>query len=134
MFKSLIAIILSIVVVFGGMANPAYAYSEASNNGSIVGMSSASQDNEFDAMTDIVKPLVQGASNFGIIAADAAATFAGVAGVCIAADAAAATIFPPALAFMPYCQAATGVFTGGVAFERTVVKKLTMKTVTRLAY
>lgn len=123
MVKRLIAVILSLVLVFGGLANPAYAYSEASNTDSLAVMSSARQDNEFDAMTDIVKPLVQGAAAFG-----------GMVGVCIAADAAAATFFPPAIAIMPYCPAFTGVFTGGVAFERTVVKNLTVTTVTRLAY
>jgi uncharacterized secreted protein with C-terminal beta-propeller domain len=126
MFKRLIAIILSLVVVFGGMANPAYAYSEGSNTGSLVTMSSASQDNEFDAMTDIVKPLIQGAATFG-----------GMVGVCIAADAAAATVFPPAIAIMQYCPVFTGVFTGGVAFEKTVFKNVsvrTVRTVTRFAY
>jgi len=130
MFKRLIAVILTLFLVLGGMGKPAYAYSEViplmnlagSNTGSLFAMSSPSQDSGLDVITDVVKPVTVQLVTLGT-----------AIGICMAADAAASTVFPPAAALMPYCAAIGGAFSGGVAVEKTVFKGVLVKTVTKLA-
>ncbi len=130
MFKSLIAVILTLFLVLGGMGKPAYAYSEViplmnlagSNTGSLFAMSSPSQDSGLDVITEYVKPVTVELLTLGT-----------VVGICMAADAAASTFFAPAIALMPYCYGVGGAFAGGVAVEKTVFKGVLVKTVTKLA-
>ena len=123
MFKRLIAVILALVLVLGGMGKPAYAYSEViplmnfegSNTGSLVAMSS---------------PVVEEAIT--IEAIKAAVSFLTVVGICVGADTLAASVFPPAAALLPYCPGVGGAFAGGVAVGGTPVKEV-VKTVFNLA-
>ncbi len=130
MFKSLIAVMLTLFLVLGGMGKPAYAYSEViplmnlagSNTGSLFAMSSPSQNSGLDVIEDVVKPVTVQLVTVG--------TFIGI---CMAADAAASTVFPPAVALMPYCAPVVGAFTGGAVVEKTVFKGVLVKTITKLA-
>ncbi len=84
MFKRLIAVILTLFLVLGGMGKPAYAYSEViplmnlagSNTGSLFAMSSPSQDSGLEVITDVVKPDTVKLVTFGT-----------AIGICMAADA-----------------------------------------------
>jgi len=118
MFKRLIAVILSLLLVLGGMGKPAYAYSEAiplmniqgSNTGSLVAISSE---------------VVQEAITLEVI--KAGVSFFTVYGICFGANALATSVFPGAIALMPYCAAIGATFTGGVAVGKTPVKLVVRK-------
>ena len=134
MFKRLVAVILTLVVVLGAMGKPAYAYSgeillmnlEGSNTGKLSEMSFPNAESALDTFKNwFLKPAVEGVVGFG----------AGVA-VCIAADAAASAIFPPAAVLLPYCPAVGGAFGGGVAAEEMAFKGIEViggKMLTKLA-
>ena len=127
MFKRLIAVILWLVLVLGGMGKPAYAYSEViplmniegSNTGSLVAMSS---------------PVVEEAITNGVVkpAVEATVAYFTVVAICMGADTLAASVFPPAAALLPYCPGVGGAFAGGVAVGGTPVKEV-VKTVFNLA-
>lgn len=127
MFKRLIAVILALVVVLGGMGKPAYAYSEAiplmniqgSNTGSLVAISSPVVE---EVVTDmLVKPAVE-----------ATVAYFTVVAICMGADGLAASFFPPAAILAPYCAGVGGAFAGGVAVGETPVK-VVVKTVFNIA-
>lgn len=131
MFKRLVAVILTLVVVLGGMGKPAYAYSgeillmnlEGSNTGRLSEMSFPNAESASDEFIKwVVKPAVEAVVGFGAVAT-----------VCIAADAAASVVFPPAAALLPYCPAIGGAFGGGVAVGETALKGISVKMLTKLA-
>ena len=127
MFKRLIAVVLTLVLVLGGMGKPAYAYSEViplmniegSKTGSLVAISSAVVEEVIT--NEVVKPAVE-----------ATVAFVTVVAICVGADTLATSVFPPAAALLPYCPGVGGAFAGGVAVGETPVKGI-VKTVFNLA-
>lgn len=127
MFKRLIAVIVTLFLVFGGMGKPAYAYSEViplmnlevANTGSLVAISSPVVE---EVVTDmLVKPAVE-----------ATVAYFTVVAICMGADGLASSFFPPAAILAPYCAGVGGAFAGGVAVGETPVKGV-VKTVFSMA-
>lgn len=84
MFKRFIALILSVTLMLGSIVQPAYA-----------------------------SPLEETAKVFVMGFFEGLGGWTAVVAVCMAADTAASTVFPPAAALLPYCPA-IGMAAGGV--------------------
>jgi hypothetical protein len=114
MFKRFIALILSVTLMLGSIVQPAYASSfntVGSNNGLINNNTynyygdKTLRESILDTVDETGKAFLKGL-------AEGLGGWTAVVAVCMAADAAASTVFPPAAALLPYCPA-IGVAAGG---------------------
>lgn len=114
MFKPLIAVILALVLVLGGMGKPVYAYSDVKE-----GYSDVKEGITKVLTNEYVKPVVQ----------DTLTMLTGVA-ICVGADTLAASVFPPAGVILPYCPTVGGAVARGA---REVPVRQVVKTAFSLA-
>lgn len=125
MFRGLIALIIACALTLTGLTAPAYADSNH------VGGLSMGAKQVFDSHdTIIVNPPIPDppqpggwerfVKGLGDGALETAGLAIGGAAVCFAVDGAAATIFPPAAALLPYCPGFGATIGGGSAVSKGV--------------
>ncbi|MEG4009938.1 hypothetical protein QUA41_27645 [Microcoleus sp. Pol11C1] len=103
MFKPLIAVFFSLILLLGGMGKPAYASSgvlplmnfEGGKTGVVLEVGSPALE-EF-LTNSLVKKSVESAVTFGTVVV-----------ICFTANTVATTVFPPAAVILPYCPAVGG--------------------------
>lgn len=114
MFKRFIALILGVTLMLGSIVQPAYAssFNTGSNNG-IINNNTYNYygDKTFlDTVDETGKAFLRGF-------AEGLGGWTAVVAVCMAADTAASTVFPPAIALLPYCPGIALAAGGGGALD-----------------
>jgi len=118
MFKSLIAVILTLVLVFGGVGKPAYALSEGIDTISSNAMMNSTELQEFV----VIKATETGVAFFTLAA------------ICLTINGLATTVFPPASALLPFCLVGGGATAAAGSFVSKPVTEIAKSTFLRMAH
>jgi len=121
MFKRFIALILSVTLMLGSIVQPAYASSlnTVGSNNALINNNNTTynyygdktlQESILDTVGEIGKSAL-------IVSLGTLGGWTAVVAVCIAADTAASTVFPPAIALLPYCPGIGVAGAGGGALS-----------------